>query len=491
MNILKNLWKFSLISILFLLLPLCGAEKGGKMREPAVAGQFYPGEKDELLSILELLSDKVNVEVPEGKIIGGVSPHAGYIYSGFTAMHLYKILKNKKFNTVIIVGPSHYIPFRGVSVYNTGSWKTPLGKIDIDEKIANSLIKRGEQIKGSPELHVREHSIEVQVPFLQYIKDNKIKIVPVMMGTQDRETIMELADAIYNTIKDREDVIVIASSDLYHGYSYNECERRDSLLQSYVEKMDIEGFISALQREEVMACGGGPIAVVMSVAKKTGADPLVLNRTNSNDVMGERGGYVVGYMSVAFVKKNEFSLSEDEKKFLLKLARKTLEYRLRGETPPVPEDVPEKLKMKMGVFTTLNKNHELRGCIGYPVPVSPLYMAVMETAEKAALEDPRFVPVNYNELKDIDIEITVLTPLQEVKNLDEIEVGRDGLLVKYGPYQGLLLPQVPVEYNWDRETFIKHTCLKAGLPPDAYKWEGVKFYKFQGIIFSESEMGLK
>ena len=498
MNILKNLFQIksknrliylSLVSFLFL---LCGTGKGGgKMtREPAVAGGFYPATKEELKEMLDKIFAKVEVEPIKEKIIIGISPHAGYLYSGEVAAHLYKLLKTQTFKTAIVIGPSHFLPFIGVSVYNRGMWKTPLGTIKIDEDLAKKIVSKGEKISTSPELHIKEHSIEVQIPFLQYIKGENLRIVPIMMGTQDIETVQQLSSAIYEAIKDRNDVIVIASSDLYHGYSYKECNIKDSLLKKYVEDMEVNEFMEAFSKGEIMACGGAPIATAISVARKFNAEPLVLDMTNSNDVIGQKGGYIVGYMSVAFIKKikkTEFNLSKEEKRYLLTLARKTLSSVLRGEKPEIPKDPPEKLKREMGVFTTLKKNETLRGCIGYPLAIKPLYLAVIETAEKAGLEDPRFTPLRYNELKETEIEITVLTPLQKVKDLKEIEIGKDGLLVKYKYYQGLLLPQVPVEWNWDRETFIKQTCVKAGLPHDAYKWEGIEFYKFQGIVFSESE----
>ena len=201
---------------------------------------------------------------------------------------------------------------------------------------------------------------------------------------------------------------------------------------------------------------------------------------------------VVGYLSAVAYKKEEdkmsYSLTEEEKRTLLKIARQTLESYLKdGKIPEFKVD-SERLKEKRGVFVTLKKYGELRGCIGRIVADTPLYLAVSQMAIEAATSDPRFRPVTFSELKDIEIEISVLSPFEKVKNLDEIVVGKDGLMIQKGFYSGLLLPQVPVEYGWDKKTYLEHLCLKAGLPPTAYKDKDATIYKFTALVFSEKEL---
>ncbi len=195
----------------------------------------------------------------------------------------------------------------------------------------------------------------------------------------------------------------------------------------------------------------------------------------------------------------DYSLEEGE--FLVKLARKTIEEYLKsGKKPKIDEkSVPEKLKKKAGAFVTLDKvgeslrEKELRGCIGYIEPIMPLYKTVMEAAISAATQDPRFEPVKLEEMDNIIVEVTILTPpeLIKVKSPREypkhIEIGKHGLIVEYGIYRGLLLPQVPVEYGWSKEEFLSHTCMKAGLLPDCWLSENVKIYRFSGIVFSEEK----
>jgi AmmeMemoRadiSam system protein A len=182
------------------------------------------------------------------------------------------------------------------------------------------------------------------------------------------------------------------------------------------------------------------------------------------------------------------NLTKEEKKVLLELARKSIENKLNGQKDPVLENPTPNLLKEVGAFVTLKKHGELRGCIGYITGIKPLWKAIVDLAKESAFHDPRFYPVRKEELKDIEIEISVLTPLQKIDDINKIEVGRHGILIKRGFYQGLLLPQVAVEENWDRITFLDHTCLKAGLYPGCWKDEKTEIYIFEALIFSEKEL---
>ncbi|MBN2425620.1 MAG: AmmeMemoRadiSam system protein A [Calditrichaceae bacterium] len=185
-----------------------------------------------------------------------------------------------------------------------------------------------------------------------------------------------------------------------------------------------------------------------------------------------------------------FNLNEQEKKYLLELVRNTVLKFLQNREPEIEDYFSENLKTKTGVFVTLHISGDLRGCIGYVEGYKPLQDAVKDLAVSAAFNDPRFSPLSMNEFNKIDIEISVLTPLTEVKDISEIEIGRDGLMIKKPPYSGLLLPQVATEYGWDVETFLEHTCQKAGLPSSAWKDKETLIQKFSAIIFNENELGL-
>ena len=185
-----------------------------------------------------------------------------------------------------------------------------------------------------------------------------------------------------------------------------------------------------------------------------------------------------------------FQLNDDEKKFLLRLARRTIRNFLDERVEKEENYFSDNLKTKSGAFVTLHKHGELRGCIGYVVGFKPLQDAIQDLAISAAFNDPRFPPLSRHEFEQIDLEISVLTPLERVDSIKEIQIGRDGLMIKRPPFEGLLLPQVATEYNWDVETFLAHTCRKAGLPPDAWKDDETEIWKFSAIIFSEKEFGL-
>ncbi|TFG12538.1 TIGR00296 family protein [Candidatus Thorarchaeota archaeon] len=188
--------------------------------------------------------------------------------------------------------------------------------------------------------------------------------------------------------------------------------------------------------------------------------------------------------------------SDDDGKLLVKLARDTVELYVREKRKPAPPDgIPDHLRNKSGVFVTLNRisgeKSQLRGCIGRPYPTEPLVVATINSAVDAAVNDPRFPPVRANELDEILIELSVLTPPQKIEYsepqelISKIKIGRDGLIASQGMRRGLLLPQVPVEWNWDVEEYLKHTCNKAGLPADAWKDSATEFLSFQAEIFGE------
>jgi len=180
-------------------------------------------------------------------------------------------------------------------------------------------------------------------------------------------------------------------------------------------------------------------------------------------------------------------MSEEEKRYLLKLARHTLEKYFNLPTEELPDLKTPNLEKPLGVFVTLMKEGELRGCIGYPEPVKPLKEAVVDMAISAAVNDPRFFPVEPREVSELEIEISVLSPLKKIQSIEEIEVGKHGLVIQRGNQRGLLLPQVASEHHWDRETFLSHTCMKAGLPADAWQWDDVEIYIFSAEVFSEKD----
>ena len=491
------------IAILAVLLPprqLRGAVVNPeKPRQSAIAGTWYPGSAAELRGQIEGFLKRVPAEDVAGRLIALIVPHAGYIYSGQVAAYAYKLLEKRKFETVVVVGPSHHARFQGVSVYDRGGFETPVGVAPLDRDLISALEKRDSRIRFVEEGHTLEHSVEIQVPFLQVVAPG-FKLVPLVMGDQDYSTCRWLADALADSIRGRS-VLVVASSDLSHYHTYDKARSMDQIVRDRVAAMDPEGLYLSLEKGECEACGGGPIVTAMMVAQRFGAaSSRVLYSANSGDATGIRNDPrgVVGYMAAALLTGSDgktglesgsskpgidLGLTLEEKALLHKIARETIEARCRGEKPPRNEATTATLKEPRGAFVTLTEKGELRGCIGYIVATRPLADAIAEMAEAAAFHDPRFMPVRADELKDIKIEISVLTPLKRIDNVEEIQVGTHGIYMKQGFSSGLLLPQVATEYGWDRPTFLKHTCLKAGLREDAWKEKNTEIYIFSADIF--------
>ncbi len=457
-----------------------------EIRRPAVAGAFYPGNRLFLQRQVDGFLAKAKKVELAGELIALISPHAGYIYSGPVAAYSYKQLKREDFDTVILIGPSHRVGFAGASIYNQGPYQTPLGLVEVDSDLANKIIAQDKNIRYIPQAHIREHSLEVQLPFLQRtLKD--FKIIPILVSDSSLKNCQTLADAIFKSIEGKK-VLIIASTDLSHYHPYKEACRLD--------KITLDA-IMTLNPEEVAKkgdmCGKAAVLTTIMLAKKLEADKvIILKYANSGDTAGPKDG-VVGYGAVAIVKKGEKKMKgvyfKEEREELLKIARDSIKSFLTTRKPPRIETENPKLKQKRGAFVTLRRGEVLRGCIGFIEPLFPLYHAISECAISAATKDIRFPPVTVGELPKITIEISVLSPTKRVATVDEIKMGVHGVVVKKGLNQGIFLPQVATETGWSREEFLSHLCSgKAGLPPDAWKNEDIEIYIFTVEKFEDANI---
>ncbi len=492
---------------MFLLGLFCTGSVIAEIREPAVAGGFYPADKDKLQwTVNEYLKNVVELPEIDGQVIALIVPHAGYVYSGQVAAYGFKLLEHSSVHTVILCGPSHRYGFRGMSVYGPGvTWQTPLGKVTCKDNLCNQLLRYDKRIVKLPEAHRAEHSLEVQLPFLQVVLDS-FQIVPIVMGYQDSETIALLSEALKALPFDSTSVF-IASTDWQHYRPAETGWKMDSLGMDCVQQLDPDRLERMIESGRVEMCGGGPAVAVIRAAIARGANRVkILRYGDSGDITGDKSS-VVGYVAAVLYKSStgsdkknlpetgektmdenqadqHWQLTEEEKKTLLTIARQSITSYLTKKV--VPEfEVTGRLAEPAAAFVTLEEHNQLRGCIGHTMAVDPLYKTVSICAIQAAVADPRFPPVEPSEIDKLHIEISWLTPLQEVKSLDEIKVGRDGLMITRGNKRGLLLPQVATEYGWDRTQFLENTCRKAGLPPDAYKLPDVKIEKFQAVVFGE------
>lgn len=468
------------------------------IREPAVAGQFYPGDPKELRRVINGFLERVPYLERQGTVLGLVVPHAGYVYSGQTAAYAYSLIRGAGVRTVVLLGPTHRVPFRGFAIYGKGQWVTPLGRVEIDGEVASELTRQDLGVQDLPETHRYEYSLEVQIPFLQTVLDS-FKIVPILFCAPSYEQVLNFSRALVQVCQNRR-MLVIASSDLYHGPSSRVCRATDSVTLDLIERLDAQGLFTALETGRASACGGFPVTALMVTMRELGVRRAqVLHRTDSYEVTGQgEGEWVVGYASVAFLSSqsqanqqaDEPLLTAEERTELLRIARSTITAAVNGTVVPQFEPLTPRLAERRGVFVTLHKKGELRGCVGYIEGIAPLHQAVRDMALAAATEDYRFPPVKPAELKDIDIEITVLTPLVRSHDpLREIVLGKHGIVVKQGSRHGVFLPQVAIETGWDVETFLRQCCAgKAGLAPDAWRQNDCEVYLFSGQIFGEREM---
>ncbi len=460
-------------------------------RQPAVAGMFYPASPIELSSQIDSFLGKAEMPPLQGQVVAIISPHAGYVYSGQVAAYGYKTVKGKPYDLVVVLSPSHRAYFKGASVYTAGDYLTPLGVAKVDIESCEALLAQDSFIQFHPQVHEQEHALEVQVPFLQRALAD-FKLLPIVMGSQDMASCKRLKEALLPVIKGKK-VLVVASSDLSHYHPDREARELDNRIIKAVEHFDPDELNNLLETGKAEACGGGPIITAILVSSALGATHAkVLTYANSGDVSGDRQA-VVGYLSAVFYKNSDadpkrkvgvdLGLTGDEKTILHSIARDAIESRLQGKPlPPLPALTPT-LEQHRGAFVTLTKNGGLRGCIGLIQAVRPLASSVQEMALAAAFQDPRFPPLSSEEWPLIEIEISALTPFTQIKDFSEIKIGTHGLYIQKGPYSGLLLPQVATEYGWNREEFLQQTCLKAGLPPNAYKDSDAKIYLFSADIF--------
>lgn len=272
----------------------------GNIRKSVIAGSWYPGNAGTLRREIQKYLDRAEPPHIEGKTAALVSPHAGYVYSGPVAAFGYKVLKKGEFERVIIVGPSHRAYFRGAAVYGEGGFETPLGIVESDAGLSAGMAGSSAMIRSMPDAHAQEHSIEIQLPFLQVVL-GEFRFVPVLMGDQSRATCEAVVNAINPAVSDGK-TLLVASSDLSHYRPYDSAVKIDRVVLERIERMDADGLLDDLESGRAEACGGGPIAVAIMVAKSLNANTgKVLKYANSGDVSGDRSG-VVGYVSAAFAR---------------------------------------------------------------------------------------------------------------------------------------------------------------------------------------------
>jgi MEMO1 family protein len=468
-----SLKSFLIVFFAFFLLSLFAFDSfpSDHIRMPVWSDKFYPAKQHDLKQMIESLTQKAKktlVQIPPNKELKAIIlPHAGYIYSGFTAAHASLVLCKNQFNKVILLGPDHRVGFHNCAISKVKGYQTPLGFIRLHED-TNILPKKSnlfQHIQNNDEV---EHSLEVILPFLQYYL-KKFELVPIVTGRPFE--INGITDAIEPLFDS--DTLLVVSSDLSHYLPYSEAVARDK------ETIDmiLNNKPKDLKKRENCACGKVPILILMEIACRHQWKPLLLNYTNSGDTAGDRSK-VVGYAAIAYF--GETSLSQKKGQALVKLARKTIMEKLGRKMPPdesgqLSDALKDNyFKERRGTFVTLKIDGRLRGCIGSLTANESIYSGIIHNALNAAFGDPRFPPLAAHEFEHLDIEISILTqpkPLEYTDYsdlLEKLRVNIDGVIIRKGRSVATFLPQV-----WKQlpqpDIFLSRLCAKAGLSSDAWK----------------------
>ena len=481
-----------LILTTIMMMNSCNGQTAAPVVRPATqAGRFYE-DNPRLLSheIDSLLARHANDGILDS-VAALIVPHAGYYFSGNVAASAYARLNPKKpYKRIFLLGPSHHEWLNGASVNGeVDDYATPLGNVPVDREVARQLIEADSVFTYQPKAHDREHCLEVQLPFLQRHLSEVPPIVPVIISTNDFSKLKRMAEVLKSWLTD-ENLFVI-SSDFSHYPSYEDANKVDAKTGKAIESGDVEQLIATIEANErsgirnlaTSACGEFPIITLMLMLDRQYQVKHLLYQ-NSGDIDNYDHSRVVGYHAFAILRGEEkgFSLSEDEKQMLKKIAYESIKDSLNGKPISHFSSLTSHLSSKCGAFVSLHKQGRLRGCIGHFGEDTPLHEIVAEMARAAAFEDPRFMPVTRDELDDLDIEISVLTPMRRIQSLDEFQLHRHGIYIRKGYRSGTFLPQVADEVNWTKEEFVGHCSQdKAGLGWDG--WRDAELYVYEAIVF--------
>jgi AmmeMemoRadiSam system protein B/AmmeMemoRadiSam system protein A len=466
----------------------------------AGAGRWFPADADRLKQMVDGFLGEPAAEIPR-RPVALIVPHAGYEYSGAVAGKGYATLKGRSYKRVIILGPSHQAAVRGASVLRADAYETPLGRIPVDAE-ARDALRKCPVVREQPAAHAGEWSVENQLPMLQRALKN-FAMVEVIVGVMTPTERAALAETLRG-LADAETLLVVGTDFTHYGPRFGYVPFKDLVAKRLADlndkavakilDLDANGWDRFIAETGDTVCGEAAVGLLLEVLKPWGD---VKGQRVAFDTSGRLTGdweNSVTYASIIFWRTGEAAyLQGPEKQTLLRLARDVLKEFLNTGKASLDEsryDLTEVLKRPGAAFVTLKNHGRLRGCIGTFLPRAPLYRTVAEMA-RAAAQDFRFRgdPVTSAELGDIDIEISVLTPLQAVRDpLKEIELGRHGIYIEGEGRSGCFLPQVAAETGWSKEEFLSHCAAeKAGLAPDAWKKPGVTVYRFEAHVFGEKE----
>ncbi|HNT96985.1 MAG TPA: AmmeMemoRadiSam system protein B [Elusimicrobiales bacterium] len=469
-------------------------------REARFAGSFYPADPAELAAAVDKALAEAGPYKGKGKVAGILVPHAGYVFSGGVAAHAFASLK-EHYDTVVLLGSAHAEGFAGAAVMASGHYATPLGRVEVDGKLAAALMEKNPFFRDYPRAHEKDHTLEVELPFLQRGLKKPFKILPVLFGRADEKELEAAGRALGRLLKGRKALLLI-SSDLSHYPSSADARRSDLALLKALEKMDPGYFRLAhsvlaakgVKGLETPACGESAVEAGLYALRELGATRFeLLAHSDSHRAYpaGAPEDRVVGYGSGVFLSgagPASFSSSPSpaQRGELLRLARWTVERAFDETQPALPalSDEPS-FNLPAALFVTLNKSGRLRGCIGNVSPSFTLRDAVVRNSLSAAFEDRRFEPLTADELPLVRFEISLLSPLERAAGHAEVKPGVHGVAIAREGKSGLFLPQVWGQLP-SKELFLGELCeQKAGLPRGCWKDKATEFYLFTSESFEE------
>ena len=405
-----------------------------------------------------------------------------------------------------MLAPSHYSRYRGASILDVDAYETPLGLVKLNQGICNNLINNPPFIGTFKNAHKREHSLETQLPFLQTVLGNDFELIPILISRLSNEEFDFIADKLRPLID--EDTLIVVSSDFTHyGYGYDyvpfkkdveaNIRKLDHGAFERILALDFNGLFNYKKATGITACGFMPVLLMMKLLPDN-IQGKILKYETSGSILGDFNTSV-SYASIVFTKNSDrpdiigknTGLDNDEKLILLKVARDTLECYVKEKRMPDLNSgeytFSNKLKEKSGVFVTLNKSGHLRGCIGHIIPREKLFEAVMNNTINSSINDERFRPVSEEELAEIEIDISILSPIKQISGADKFIPGEHGIIISFRGIRAVFLPQVATEQGWNREETLARLCNKAGLPAYSWKDEEMEFFVFTTEVFHEEK----
>ena len=486
-----------------------------KIQKSHLAGSWYPANKKKLEKKLHYyfsLADKYFPINNDSNVTALIVPHAGYHFSGLCAASAYQTIKKSSFDRVIILGPSHNKKFKGISLPNYEIYKTPLGNIPIDKKAVSKLLNQNSLFKIDTDVYQKEHSIEIQLPFLQFCLDN-FEILPLIVGNLKEKEFKTVAQSIAKLLNDDKKTLIVISSDFIHygtrfNYTppFNDAIKFNKMaIQSILDK-SYKTFNEIIKKTKATICGKAPIKILLKLFQMNALGqikPQLTSSYNSEQIEKSYNGKKIdvsklsqtstakSFVSYAgFVFKSE--LTQKEELSLLKLARLAITKKLFPDNKIEIDRFigTDNLTKKSGIFVTLQtKSGKLRGCVGRISSRDPLYKTVSKMALAAAFQDSRFSPLQKKELNDIVLSITVLTPPRLIESYNDIILGKHGIILEKvvggRKKSAVYLPQVAHEQGWNLSQTLNNLSQKAGLAKDAWRKKGTQFKVFEGFEFSE------